>query len=382
MLRIVHLDTAREFRGGQRQLLLLARGLRERGHEQRIVCPRGSALEAQAKAEGFAVLPQQSHGPGKLGSLLEVRRELRRGGFQVAHAHDGHGQTLSALASLGLEVRRVATRRVTFMPQGLGYWLRIHRLQYGPGCDAVVAVSKFVRDLLVDCGVAASKIEIIRDGIEIPAERPDATLRARSRRHWGLDPEVFVIGHAGAFTEEKGQDLLLQAFVQGGESLAGAHLLLAGDGPLLSSVRIVDLLRQSQGRAHLLGWLEDLTPFFAAIDLYVMPSRAEGLGSSVLLAMAHGLPVVASQVGGLPELVEEGRTGWLVPPASPSALAKALTAATSDREGLGCLGAAGRERAREFSDATMVNRTEALYRRLTSARGLEVNHRAGNRWRG
>ena len=369
MLRIVHLDTGRELRGGQRQLLLLARGLRNHGYEQRIACLQGSALQASAEAEGFAVLSLRSRGLGKLKSLVEVRQAVSRGGFQVLHAHDGHGQTLSALASLGLQVRRVATRRVTFMPRGLGHRLGIHRLQYGPACDAVVAVSRFVRDLLVSSGVAASKIEVIPDGVEIPAKLPDATLRARGRREWALDPEAFLIGHAGAFTSEKGQDVLLEAFLQASRGLQGAQLLLAGDGPQRNSAKVKDLLRQSQGRAHLLGWLEDLTPFLAAIDLYVMPSRAEGLGSSVLLAMAHALPVVASRVGGLPELVEQNRTGWLVPPASPSALAEALVTAASDRERLRRLGACALQRAYQFSDATMVNRTEALYGRLTSASG-------------
>ncbi|HEY6290476.1 MAG TPA: glycosyltransferase family 4 protein [Terriglobia bacterium] len=369
MLRIVHLDTGRDLRGGQWQLLLLARGLGKRGYEQRIVCPEGSALEVRARAEGFVVLSLRPCGLRKLSSMLALRREVRRDGFHVLHAHDGHGQTLSALASLGLSVRRVATRRVTFMPHGVGRSLGLHRLQYGSTCDAVVAVSRFIQDLLVRSGVAASKIEIIPDGIEIPAKLPDATLRARMRRQWGLDPEAFVIGHAGAFTHEKGQDTLLEAFLQAGGAVAGAQLLLAGEGPLRSAPKILGLLGQTRGCTRVLGWLEDLTPFFAALDLYVMPSRAEGLGSSVLLAMAHGLPVVASRVGGIPEVVEEARTGWLVPPASPSALAEALAAAASDRERLRRLGACARERAREFSDDTMVNRTEALYSRLTSARG-------------
>ena len=103
----------------------------------------------------------------------------------------------------------------------------------------------------------------------------------------------------------------------------------------------------------------------------VMPSRAEGLGSSALLAMAYGLPVVASRVGGLPEVVEEDRTGWLVPANSSSALAEALVTAASDRERLARFGACARERVRAFSDDTMVSRTEALYLRLTAGLVIE-----------
>jgi glycosyltransferase involved in cell wall biosynthesis len=145
--------------------------------------------------------------------------------------------------------------------------------------------------------------------------------------------------------------------------------LLAGEGQLRNSPRIAELLRKSEGRARVLDWMDDLTPFFAALDLYVMPSRSEGLGSSALLAMAYGLPVVASRVGGLSEVVEHERTGWLVPPDSPAELAQALVRAASNRECLRRFGASARERARRFSDDMMVNHTEALYQRLLAITG-------------
>jgi glycosyltransferase involved in cell wall biosynthesis len=240
----------------------------------------------------------------------------------------------------------------------------------------VITVSGFIRDILVSSGIAWRKIELIPDGIEIPLDLPDASMRAQARREWGLDSEAFVIGHAGAFTAEKGQDVLLQAFLQAAAVMPGAQLLLAGVGPLRDSPKFSALLGKAQGRARLLGWMEDLTPFFAAIDLYVMPSRAEGLGSSALLAMAHGLPVAASRVGGLSEVVEEGRTGWLVPPDSPPAFAEILVTVASDRDRLRRWGLRGRERACAFGSDIMVSRTEALYRRLmgltegTGNRGL------------
>lgn len=368
-MRIVHLDTGREMRGGQRQLLLLARKLRERGHGQLIVCPEECALELQLREDMFEVLdlPRKRFWP--FGGMQGLRRQIRAGAFQVLHAHDGRGQTVSALASLGLPVRRLATRRVTFMPQGLQRTLGVHRLQYGPTCDAIIAVSNFIRDLLVQSGLRASKIEVIPDGVEIPAALPDAAFRDRARADWGLEPGAFVIGHAGAFTREKGQDILLEAFLQVLDTMPQARLLLAGEGPLRASGEVAELIHRAGGRARIIDSMEDLTPFFAAIDVYVMPSRAEGLGSSALLAMAHGLPVVASRVGGLSEVVADGETGWLVPPESPAALADRLVVAASSPEVLQRFGAAARERVAAFSDDTMVNRTETLYRRLLATAG-------------
>jgi glycosyltransferase involved in cell wall biosynthesis len=353
-----------ELRGGQRQLLLLASGLRDRSHEQLIVCANGSALEARARQHQFEVLPLRRRGLRRLGGIVRVRHRLRRDGFQILHAHDGRGQTVSTLASLGLPVRRVATRRVIFMPRGLGRILELPRLQYGPFCNAIIAVSAYIRDLLTRAGIQPSKIEVIPDGTVIPSDLPGDKVRDDARRRWDLPTDAFVMGHAGAFTLEKGQDVLLEAFSQVSISVAGARLLLVGEGPLRDSPRISELLDRSEGRARVLDSMDDLTPFFAALDLYVMPSRSEGLGSSSLLAMAHGLPVVASRVGGLSEVVEDGTTGWLVPPESSAELARTLMAAASDRASLRRFGASARQRARAFSDDTMVSHTEALYRRL------------------
>jgi len=368
-VKIAHLDTGQELRGGQRQLLLLAAGLRSRDHDQLIVCPKGSAPESRAQQQGFDVHSLQRRGFAPLPDIAGLRRKLRGDGFQILHAHDGRGQTVSALASFGLSVRRVGTRRVTFMPSGLGRILALHRLQYGPFCDAIIAVSRYVRDLLMHAGIPQSKIEVIPDGVKIPSELPKDAARSDARRRWDIPMDAFVIGHAGAFTREKGQDILLEAFLQVSGSVPHARLLLAGEGRLRDSAPIVDLLRKAEGRARVLDWMEDLTPFFAALDLYVMPSRSEGLGSSALLAMAYGLPVVASRVGGLSEVVEDARTGCLVSPESPVELAHAVVAAASNQESRRHFGTCGRERAREFSDDIMVHHTEALYRRLLAAAG-------------
>ena len=147
-------------------------------------------------------------------------------------------------------------------------------------------------------------------------------------------------------------------------SLPQARLLLAGDGPALSSPGVARRYAALGERVSLCGAVQHPEEFFSALDLFIMPSKSEGLGSSALMAMSYGLPVVASRVGGLPEVVEEGRTGWLIEPGSPAALAEAIIAAEADRARLQQWGLNGRERARLFTIDIMVRRTEALYRRL------------------
>ncbi len=358
MFKIVHLDTGYDLRGGQQQLLMLARALRTRGHEQLIVTLEGTALEARARQDSFRVFALPAHDPGHAHGILQLRQRLRAEPFDILHAHDGKGQTLSWLSSLGTSVGRVASRRVTFLPAR-----RIDsRFKYGHTCDAVIAVSNFIRQLLIDSGVPESRIDVIPDGVDVPEKLPGAVARARVRAQWGMGAREFVAGHIGALTLEKGQDIAIQAATFLVKSMPEARVVLAVGLPKPTILATPPNLR-------VIGYQEKLSEFFAGLDLYIMPSRAEGLGSSALLAMAYGVPVVASRVGGLPEIIEDGVTGWLIPPGSPEALAQAIAHAAADLTRLRDMGAKARERARAFSSTIMVERTEALYEKVLVASG-------------
>jgi glycosyltransferase involved in cell wall biosynthesis len=362
VLRIAHVDTGPSLRGGQRQMLTLAQGLRERGHEQVIVCLEGSGLEERAQRKGFDVFSLPAYDPGHAFGILLWRRQLKTWVPHILHAHDGRGQTLGWLASLGLEVRRVASRRVTFFPSDR--WT--YRLKYGRTCHAVVAVSENIRELSVHAGVPRERIVVIPDGIEIPAELPSAAERMSLRASWHCQDDEFVVGLLGASTPEKGQDLALAALALLTEKLPQARLVFAGDEGAIPGDTSTLGAKSGCNRILRLGPIENLTAFFPGLDLFVMPSKAEGLGSSALWAMAYGLPVVATRVGGLPEIVVENETGWLIPPASPQALADAILLAARDHAQLIEFGRNGRKRSEGFSAAIMVSRTEALYHRLVS----------------
>ncbi len=362
VLRICHVDTGLALRGGQRQLLLLAQGLRARGHWQLIVCPERSELFGRATAEGFPVLALPPDDFRHVRGIRRLRRRLRQDGVMLLHAHDGVGQTVAWLASLNTGVSRVASRRVTYLPRRrLDY-----RLKYKYTCDAVIAVSRFVGQIVKDAGVPRAMINVIPDGIEIPERVPDAASRCATRAKWNLSEGEFVVGQLGGFSSEKGQDIAVKAFEILARQSPDARLVLGGDISAgdLGTASLAEAV--GSGRVLLAGYQENLVGFFSGLDLYIMPSRSEGLGSSALLAMAHGLPVIATSVGGLTEIVDEGRTGWLVAPESSEALAAAIVTAASDRVRLKELGNNARERAKDFSAGIMVERTEALYRRLVN----------------
>jgi glycosyltransferase involved in cell wall biosynthesis len=313
-LAITHIDTEKSWRGGQQSLLTLARGLRERGHRQTIVTPEGSALDEKAHAEGFT-----------------IARKIPRQG-DIVHAHSGRAQNLALRATLGSNITRVITRHVAFEPRNKF----LHWLKYAKSAHGVIAVSNAVRDSLIRSGIPATHIEVIHTGIAIPAE------------FHRTEHEGFVIGHMGAFTEEKGQDVLVAA----ARLVPQARFILAGEGPLREP-----LMKDAPANVEFPGFVNDLDAFFANLDIFVMPSRSEAWGLAALEAMARGIPVIASDIQGLKEFVDS-----LVPPNDPAALARAIQSAM--HADLPEASAAARTRASQFSVEKMIDQTERFYAQL------------------
>jgi glycosyltransferase involved in cell wall biosynthesis len=342
-LSIVHVDSGRAFRGGQQALLTLARGLRARGHAQRIVAPAGSALIPQAREEGFEAVAA--------GNIFALRRSLR--GFPIVHAHSGRAQTLVYLAYLGLPTglpaTRVVTRHVAFEPR----WPRIHALKYSATCDGIIAVSKAVRRVLVQAGIPEGKIAVIPGGVDLPREIVTPEQRCAARRKYSLATSDFVVGHLGAFSHEKGQDVAIAAAAILRDRLPRLRMILGGEGsppPLPPGAPVL-----------LAGFVADREEFFAALDLFIMPSRSEGWGLAAVEALVRGIPVLASNTGGLPEIVEAGKTGWLVPPGDAQALAEAIAQAESDPESLRTMAFEARKQSDRFSCNRMAELTELFY---------------------
>lgn len=361
MLKVLHLDTGKDLRGGQWQLLMLARSLRKRGCQQLIVSPEGSPLAAEAAMAGMETWSAPLHGAASARAVMRLRRTITSRGFDVLHAHDGRAQTLSWLASCHAPVCRVASRRVAFLPR----FHAMHRLKYTYTCHGIIAVSDFVRKLLIESGIPPAHIEMVPDGVVLPEALPDSGCKEEMRRRWRLEESDFVIGHAGAFTAEKGQQILLEAFQLAANSLPQGRLLLAGDGPFRESLQARWHHQADDCRVQFLGYIEDISSLMNCLDLFVMPSLKEGLGSSAIIAMAYGIPVIASRVGGLPEIVEDGKTGWLVPPGDVSALVRAVLAAVADSAGRLRISQNARDKARLFRDDIMAERTIEFYRRIS-----------------
>jgi glycosyltransferase involved in cell wall biosynthesis len=230
----------------------------------------------------------------------------------------------------------------------------------------IIAVSQSVSSALINSGMRAGDITVISDGVP-PGNLSSQADRVIARQSMGIEPNAMVIGCIAALIPDKGQEILIRAFAQIRAHYPACQLLLVGDGPcrakLAALVRELDI----DGAVHFTGFLENLQNAYAAIDLFAFLAQAEALGTALLLAMANGLPVVASALGGIPEVVEDGKNGSLVKDQNPEAVASAIERLFADPAFAARLGSAARETIHaRFSQEIMVNQTLKLYENLVS----------------
>jgi glycosyltransferase involved in cell wall biosynthesis len=350
-MRVLHVDTAASWRGGQNQVLLTARGMAARGHVVTVACRAGSPLEAKAHAAGLAVRPLSFGGdlwPPGIWGLARVLRETRA---EVAQLHDPHAVATGRLAArLAGGARLVATRRVDFPLSG-----PFSRSKYR-GCARVIVVSQAIASVLARDGLPPQSLRLVYEGV--PDRRPEAGGRAAL----GIPEEALVVGNVAALTDHKDHQTLIEAAARVRERLPQAWFVIVGEGELRPRLQALARARGLAERFLFTGFRQDLDRLLPAFTIFCLSSHLEGLGTSLLDAMAFGLPVVATRAGGIPEAVEDGGTGQLVPVRDPQALAEALVRLLEDRDRQQVLGNAGRRRFLErFTADRMVEGTLAVY---------------------
>ena len=357
-MRVMQIVSGTEVNGAVAHCLLLSRALAARGHAVTVVCRPGAWIASQLGDETVDVITSE------LSRLppVELRRiagEVRARGIDVVHTHMSRAHFFGILLRAWCGVPCVATAHSTTFQL---HWMFN---------DAVIAVSEATRRYQQQRNlVRAGRIETIHtfvDTAPIAAAAPAA--RAAVRAELGIAAAVLVVGTVGAVIPRKGIADLVRAWRRVLDVHADARLLVVGDEPQGHA----DALRALADRLGLGGTIvwagrrADVPAILAALDVFVLASHQEPFGLAAAEAMAAGLPVVATAVGGLPECIADGETGLLVPPADERALAAALLALLGDAPRRQGLGAAGRSRvAARFAAEIQVPRIEAVLARVAA----------------
>ena len=369
---IFHLDDERGFRGGERQLLYVASAMRADGHANVICCRGGSPLEHEARAHGFEVLVLPYAFEFDIVSARRLAKAARHRHRPVVHAHTGHTVGVATLCRLLGGPPAVAHRRgASRLRRGAGRWLKYDRVA------RVIAVSRAVEQLLLRGGLAAERIAVVPDcvpasagewraaGYESPRFAPaSAERRAAARRALadanGVDADATWVGNLAALVPLKDHATLVAAAAAVLQTRPNTVFLIAGEGPERERLQADIQRRGLSGRVVLLGHF-DAAELFSAIDLFVLSSSREGMGSVLLEAAACGVPVAATAVGGIPDVVRNGYTGLLVPPRDSEALAAAIVGLIEQPGLASRLATAASDALPLFSLARTVHRMEAIY---------------------
>lgn len=350
--------------GAETVLLQLAEELRRRGHD---VMPVGPAhgcgwLGGEFAARGFAPRTYALRRPLDWGCVTSLTALMRHHGTQVVHSHEFTMAVYGAVAA-----RRAGARHVITMHGGRYYadaWRRRAALRWAMGHSAATTTvsSATAADLRRTLGISEDRVRVVPNGIEMPRGE-----RAALRRELQVGEDELLVVAIGNLYPVKGHAVLLRALAEL-EEQGGApawRLAIAGRGEEEQRLRDMAADAGIASRVHVLGFRSDAPDILAAGDLFVMPSLSEGLPLALVEAMATGLPIIASDVGGIPEVVARDQEAVLVPAASPPALAAAMRSLLGDPARRAAIGAAAQRRAyRDFSVATMGSAYEALYRGL------------------
>ena len=363
MRAVLHTESSTGLGGQEIRTLDEARWTAERGWRVILAVQAGGALGPRARAAGVEAVDVAMRGPWDVAAVGRLVSLIRRERVSIVHTHSSIDGWVAGVAARVARVPVVRTRHVS-IPIRAGWNPVYTRL-----ADRVVTSGEAIRSLVVAAGVRPERVVAIPAGVSLAdfaTERASARADERQAlmRSLGLTPPV--IGSVAMFRGSKGHDHLLEAFRLLRVAVPSARLLLVGDGIRRQWAEDVARDKGVRDAVVFAGFRSDVPALLGTMDCFVLAStRTEGVPQSLLQAFASGVPVVASRIGGIPEVVTDGVTGRLVPPGDPAALAAALSSVLDDPAAARARADRARRMAEErFSHRAAVGRLLALYEEL------------------
>ncbi|MEP7310133.1 MAG: glycosyltransferase family 4 protein [Acidobacteriota bacterium] len=362
----LHVDTAQTWRGGQNQVLLTVNGLRAIGHRAILVAHPSGELRKRA-AEGLELVTIASRSEIDLSAAWRLSRVIRRLAPDVVHAHDAHATAMAALAvpmaaSAPKSPTLVVSRRVDFHLRNHSFSRWKHRQ-----VDCFIAASEAIRRMLVADGIPPNRVVTVHEGIDV--EHVQGVPAVNVHEVCFLPHRAPLVGNVAALVPHKGQRHLVEAARLVVRELPDARFVIFGEGELREQLERQVHDYHLEKHVLLPGFRTDVLGCIKGFDVFAMSSVTEGLGTSLLDAMACSRAIVATRAGGIPEIVDDERTGVLVEPRDHAAMARAILRLLKDDDLRRRMGEAGLARVSErFTVDRMVAETAAVYERVAGTR--------------
>lgn len=364
-LNVLHTESSPGWGGQENRTLNELIGLRERGHTPLLACPPGARLGARAREAGCEVVDIAMRGALDLPALWALRQLMAARRIDIVNTHSGRDTQLAGMAARSLGRRRPRIVRTRHLALPIS-----SRFSYVTLPDHVVTVSRFVAGYLISAKVPAKRITAVPTGIDLA--RYQAATPGSLRAELGLADAAPLIGTVAILRRKKGHAELIEAVPHVLARFPAAHFVFAGDGPQSENLarRIAEL--GLAGNVHLLGLRRDVVNVLASLDLFVLPTHQEALGTAFIEAAAMGVPAIASRVDGVPEVVRDGETGLLVPVGDSAAIAAGILRLLADEPLRRTMGVAARDWVHaQYSREVMVDGMLAVYATLLAARAAK-----------
>ena len=359
-MNVLHVNTERSWRGGEQQLAYLIKGSAVYGITNFVFCRSSSAISGYCTKNDIPHFTLPSIFFNTFLAAFYLHYIARRHNITLIHAHSSKAHSLAILANLtGKKINVVVSRRVIFQPKR-SLWT-MFRYNH-PTVKKIICISNAVRDSLLPVVKDASKFEIIFSGIDI--ERVRISPRADIRKELRLDKDAVIIGNISALNSEK--DLF--TFIDTASILlkkhSHLHFIVLGEGPLRQDLETYAAKNQLNEKLLFTGFKKDVVTWLKGFDIFLFTSKAEGLGTSLLDAFAAGIPVVATNAGGIGEVLIDEKTGLLAEPGDSLKLADAVDRILKDEALKQKLIENANDHLANFSWDRMAEQTAKLYSTL------------------
>ncbi|MHB9094202.1 MAG: glycosyltransferase [Eubacteriales bacterium] len=368
-MKVLHVIGGGEFGGAEQHLLTLIKHMDKSDFELHIACLFAEPLASLARSEGLRVhvLPMKSKlDLQPIGSIASL---IKREGFHIVHTHGVRanliGRLAAKIAGTGLVVTTVHSVLAFDYQKWSDRWInRVSENTTRGVTERFITVCDMLAGQLVSEGVPRDKVITIHNGLEIEKYNPGIS-GSPIREELGITGDAVLIGIVARLHPVKGHIYLLEAMARSVKKFPGLMLLIVGTGPDRATLEETAGSLGVDKNVIFTGFRKDIPEVLAALDFLVLPSLSEGLSLTVIEGMAMKKPVLATGVGGTPEIITPGLDGCLVPPADVAALAAGIEGLAQDRQKVAEMGAAARKTVEtRFTAELMANKTARLYKDL------------------
>jgi len=358
---IFHLDDSKNLRGGERQVLFLSEELKKLGIINYIVARKNSPLIIEAQKRKIPCFSLPYFWEWDIISAiilsLKIKKICRKFYIPILHSHTGHTSAVIFLTSLFIKSITIAHRRVAFKLSNNFLTKLKHKK-----ADHIIAISNKIKNILIESGLNENKISIIYSSIDLDIYyNHKENLREEFKNKFNISKEQILIGSLLAFSSDKDPLNLINAAKYVINSYPDVHFIIGGEGELFNKAKEKIKELNIENNFHLYGYCQKNISFLKSLDIFILPSREEGLGSVLIEAMACSLPLIGTDAGGIPELIENEYNGFIVPKENPEELSQAIIKLIKNPELRKKFSKNSFEKSKKYSSLKMAEETLKVY---------------------